>query len=75
MDPTWRIRKWIAGMLALWLVLCAFPAHAEYADVVLNRRAEKEGVRPVVFPHWFHRCEGVRILSPTAIRPNEPEHQ
>jgi c(7)-type cytochrome triheme protein len=55
MDPTWRIRKWIAGMLALWLVLCAFPAHAEYADVVLNRRAEKEGVRPVVFPHWFHR--------------------
>jgi c(7)-type cytochrome triheme protein len=31
------------------------PVAAEYADVVLNRRAEKEGVRPVVFPHWFHR--------------------
>lgn len=31
------------------------PASAEYADVVLNRRSEKEGVRPVVFPHWFHR--------------------
>ena len=30
-------------------------AHAEYADVVLNRNADKEGVRPVIFPHWFHR--------------------
>jgi c(7)-type cytochrome triheme protein len=30
-------------------------ADAEYGDVVLNKRAEKEGVRPVVFPHWFHR--------------------
>jgi len=29
--------------------------HAEYGDVILNKRAEKEGVRPVIFPHWFHR--------------------
>lgn len=28
---------------------------AEYADVVLNRRSDTEGVRPVIFPHWFHR--------------------
>ena len=28
---------------------------AEYADIVLNRRAEIEGMRPVIFPHWFHR--------------------
>jgi len=28
---------------------------AEYADVVINRQAEKNGMRPVVFPHWFHR--------------------
>lgn len=40
----------IAGLAAL-----APPAQAEYADVVLNKRAEKEGVRPVIFPHWFHR--------------------
>ncbi len=45
----------LSGILALWLLALCFPAHAEYADVVLNRRAEKEGVRPVVFPHWFHR--------------------
>ena len=31
------------------------PGYAEYADVVLNKRAEQEGVRPVIFPHWFHR--------------------
>jgi len=28
---------------------------AEYADVVINRQAEKNGMRPVIFPHWFHR--------------------
>lgn len=40
-------------VLATWSF--ALPVWAEYADVVLNKRAEKEGVRPVVFPHWFHR--------------------
>ncbi|MFO1352095.1 MAG: c(7)-type cytochrome triheme domain-containing protein [Gammaproteobacteria bacterium] len=28
---------------------------AEYGDVVINKHAEREGVRPVIFPHWFHR--------------------
>lgn len=28
---------------------------AEYADVVLNRISEKNDMRPVIFPHWFHR--------------------
>ena len=36
-------------------MLPAAPALAEYGDVVLNKRAEKNGQRPVVFPHWFHR--------------------
>lgn len=30
-------------------------AEAEYADVVMNEYAEAAGMRPVVFPHWFHR--------------------
>jgi len=42
-------------LCAIAVVFTAVPAAAEYADVVLNRRAEKEGMRPVVFPHWFHR--------------------
>jgi c(7)-type cytochrome triheme protein len=40
---------------AAFIAVTIMPAAAEYADVVLNRRAEKEGVRPVIFPHWFHR--------------------
>lgn len=48
--------KFLSSLLcAAMMALVAIPAAAEYADVVLNRRAEKEGVRPVVFPHWFHR--------------------
>lgn len=31
------------------------PVRAEYGDVVLNRNSENEGIRPVIFPHWFHR--------------------
>src|SRR5262245_17046552 len=41
--------------IALACTLAAPQATGEYGDVVLNRSAEKEGVRPVVFPHWFHR--------------------
>lgn len=42
-------------LLILLALACALPAQAEYADVVLNRGSDKAGVRPVVFPHWFHR--------------------
>lgn len=31
------------------------PAMAEYADVILNRHSEINDMRPVIFPHWFHR--------------------
>jgi len=30
-------------------------AHAEYGDVVMNEFSDDAGMRPVVFPHWFHR--------------------
>ena len=30
-------------------------ANAEYGDVVLNEFSDEAGMRPVVFPHWFHR--------------------
>ena len=45
--------KW--WLILLLAMLLPAPAWAEYGDVVLNRYAEKEGMRPVVFPHWFHR--------------------
>jgi c(7)-type cytochrome triheme protein len=30
-------------------------AQAEYGDVVINEFSDEAGMRPVVFPHWFHR--------------------
>jgi c(7)-type cytochrome triheme protein len=48
-------RAAIAIGLALALSLPQAPARAEYGDVILNKQAERNGQRPVVFPHWFHR--------------------
>ncbi len=30
-------------------------AWAEFGDVVINNYSDDAGMRPVVFPHWFHR--------------------
>jgi c(7)-type cytochrome triheme protein len=32
-----------------------YPALAEYGDVVINNYSDAQNIRPVVFPHWFHR--------------------
>ena len=51
-------RRHAAASLLLGLLLGAMvvpSAEAEYGDVILNRYAEREGMRPVIFPHWFHR--------------------
>ena len=47
----------VAAVLALLLAILphAEPVHAEYGDVVINNYSDQEGMRPVVFPHWFHR--------------------
>jgi len=38
------------------LALAGAPAaRAEYGDVVINNYSDAAGMRPVVFPHWFHR--------------------
>lgn len=50
-----RLRHLLCAVLAALPLLASAPAGAEYADVVLNKRAEAAGVRPVIFPHWFHR--------------------
>lgn len=48
----WLALASFAGVVAL---LVPAPAHAEYADVVINNYADAAGMRPVVFPHWYHR--------------------
>ncbi|MEO5332413.1 MAG: hypothetical protein H7839_10350 [Magnetococcus sp. YQC-5] len=45
----------VALVLVVFLVLFVAPVQAEYADVILNQRSEANGVRPVIYPHWFHR--------------------
>jgi c(7)-type cytochrome triheme protein len=37
------------------LMLSWLPSTAEYGDVVINNFSDAAGMRPVVFPHWFHR--------------------
>ena len=48
-------RRCAAAAMLLALALLPGALRAEYGDVVLNRYSERQGVRPVVFPHWFHR--------------------
>lgn len=43
---------------AIAACMCLFgpgAALAEYGDVVINNYSDAAGMRPVVFPHWFHR--------------------
>jgi c(7)-type cytochrome triheme protein len=47
-------RLLITGITFL-LVVSNTVSIAEYGDVVMNNYSDQEGVRPVVFPHWFHR--------------------
>ena len=45
----------LAALALIWTALGAGDARAEYGDVVINNYSDGAGVRPVVFPHWFHR--------------------
>lgn len=61
----------IARQAKIWLTMLAvtisLSAHAEYADVIINKRAEKTGMRPVIYPHWFHR---IRFTCNVCHNPN-----
>ena len=63
-QPGWSPlrRGWRPGLallalaaLAALLLGAATQARAEYGDVVMNNYSDAAGMRPVVFPHWFHR--------------------
>lgn len=45
----------LIGIVILAINTLPQPAEAEYGDVVINEYSEDAGMRPVVFPHWFHR--------------------
>ncbi|MBI3918798.1 MAG: hypothetical protein HY322_17540 [Betaproteobacteria bacterium] len=46
-----------AALVAGVMMLCGGEreARAEYGDVVMNNYSDAAGMRPAVFPHWFHR--------------------
>ena len=54
-------KKFIAMHLFSWIVVFGLlfldvpDAHAEYGDIVINNYSDAAGMRPVIFPHWFHR--------------------
>jgi c(7)-type cytochrome triheme protein len=46
----------LVSLLVLMLGMVSAPElKAEYGDVVINNYSDESGMRPVVFPHWFHR--------------------
>ena len=49
------LRAVVIGALFAMFFVDSTVVQAEYGDVVINRQAEKSGMRPVIFPHWFHR--------------------
>ncbi len=48
----------LAAGVVTGVVLATGTSHAEFGDMVLNKNPEsmkKAEVKPVIFPHWFHR--------------------
>ncbi len=50
-------RRLLLVLLALVAVLTVDvdEARAEYGDIVINNYSDGAGMRPAIFPHWFHR--------------------
>lgn len=51
------LQRWFAILLA-FAAIVAFDTddvRAEYGDVVINNYSDAAGMRPAIFPHWFHR--------------------
>ena len=50
------VRKWVVCLsLAVAASFSALDVQAEYGDVVINNYSDAAGMRPAIFPHWFHR--------------------
>lgn len=45
----------IYALVLAEVLVCNDLALAEYGDVVINNYSDAQNIRPVVFPHWFHR--------------------
>jgi c(7)-type cytochrome triheme protein len=50
-----KILMWMVFALLFGAFVMVDVTRAEYGDVVINNYSDDAGMRPVVFPHWFHR--------------------
>ena len=51
-----KTNRILAALFTVSAMLAADRAvFAEYGDVVINNYSDEAEMRPVVFPHWFHR--------------------
>ena len=56
LEPRTRFVLPVVLLTFIWLCTGANQkAMAEYGDVVINNHSDAAGMRPVIFPHWFHR--------------------
>ena len=56
--PGATARFWWHSVVVIALLIAGFfapHARAEYGDIVINNYSDASGMRPAVFPHWFHR--------------------
>ena len=49
------ILTWIVFALLFGAFVTVDMTRAQYGDVVINNYSDQAGMRPVIFPHWFHR--------------------
>jgi len=50
-----RVAFAVAMSVILFSLFAYRGSYAEYGDVVINNYSDEAGMRPVIFPHWFHR--------------------
>jgi c(7)-type cytochrome triheme protein len=51
----WQRLLLVVFALAAALTVEVGEARAEYGDIVINNYSDGAGMRPAIFPHWFHR--------------------
>jgi c(7)-type cytochrome triheme protein len=54
-NTVWKNTMLIGVLAVIGFMFTPHQVKAEYADVVINNFADAAGMRPAVFPHWFHR--------------------
>src|SRR5574337_669739 len=53
-----RVRRGLTALLFAVVAMTLWTpsdSRAEYGDIVINNYADAAGMRPAIFPHWFHR--------------------